>query len=109
MPTPIKKKRRRKKQRRQQKLKNKVAKATLNACITSYLRLKCPFIINKTHRIIAMREGIHPKYNPVVFQDISTGEMFVTRSTIRTTQKIELEGKEYGLVRVEVSCSSHPF
>jgi large subunit ribosomal protein L31 len=56
-----------------------------------------------------MKEGIHPKYNPVVFQDISTGEMFVTRSTIRTTQKIELEGKEYGLVRLEVSSSSHPF
>jgi len=56
-----------------------------------------------------MKEGIHPTYNPVVFQDISTGEMFITRSTMRTTQKIELEGKEYGLVRLEVSSSCHPF
>jgi large subunit ribosomal protein L31 len=56
-----------------------------------------------------MKEGIHPKYNPVVFQDITTGEMFITRSTMRTTQKIELEGKEYGLVRLEVSSASHPF
>jgi large subunit ribosomal protein L31 len=57
----------------------------------------------------AMKEGIHPKYNPVVFQDITTGEMFITRSTMRTTQKIELDGKEYGLVRLEVSSASHPF
>jgi large subunit ribosomal protein L31 len=56
-----------------------------------------------------MKEGIHPQYNPVVFQDITTGEMFITRSTMRTTQKIELEGKEYGLVRLEVSSASHPF
>jgi len=56
-----------------------------------------------------MKEGIHPAYNPVVFQDIATGEMFITRSTMRTSQKIELDGKEYGLVRLEVSSSSHPF
>jgi large subunit ribosomal protein L31 len=56
-----------------------------------------------------MKEGIHPQYNPVVFQDITTGEMFITRSTMRTTQKIELDGKEYGLVRLEVSSASHPF
>jgi large subunit ribosomal protein L31 len=56
-----------------------------------------------------MKEGIHPQYNPVVFQDITTGEMFITRSTMRTSQKIELEGKEYGLVRLEVSSASHPF
>ncbi len=56
-----------------------------------------------------MKEGIHPKYNPVVFQDITTGEMFITRSTMRTSQKIELDGKEYGLVRLEVSSASHPF
>lgn len=56
-----------------------------------------------------MKEGIHPTYNPVVFQDISTGEMFVTRSTMKTSQTIDLEGKTYGLVRLEVSSSSHPF
>ncbi len=56
-----------------------------------------------------MKEGIHPQYNPVVFQDITTGEMFITRSTMRTSQKIELDGKEYGLVRLEVSSASHPF
>lgn len=45
-----------------------------------------------------MKEGIHPKYNPVVFQDITTGDMFITRSTMNTKQTIDVDGKTYGLV-----------
>ncbi len=58
-----------------------------------------------------MKAGIHPEYKEVVFQDISTGETFVTRSTIEKTSgdTITLDGKEYPLVRVEVSSASHPF
>ncbi|BBN58528.1 MULTISPECIES: type B 50S ribosomal protein L31 [Hydrogenovibrio] len=58
-----------------------------------------------------MKAGIHPDYNEVVFQDISTGETFLTRSTIQKTsgETITLDGKEYPLVRVEVSSASHPF
>jgi large subunit ribosomal protein L31 len=58
-----------------------------------------------------MKAGIHPEYNEVVFQDISTGETFITRSTIEKTSgdTITLDGKEYPLVRVEVSSASHPF
>jgi large subunit ribosomal protein L31 len=58
-----------------------------------------------------MKEGIHPEYNEVVFQDISTGDTFITSSTIKKTSgdSITLEGKEYPLVRIEVSSSSHPF
>ncbi len=58
-----------------------------------------------------MKAGIHPEYNEVVFQDISTGETFLTRSTIEKTSgdTITLDGKEYPLVRVEVSSASHPF
>lgn len=56
-----------------------------------------------------MKAGIHPEYNPVVFQDITTGDMFITRSTMNTKQTIELDGQTYGLVRLEVSSSSHPF
>lgn len=58
-----------------------------------------------------MKEGIHPEYNEVVFQDISTGDTFITSSTITKTsgETITLDGKEYPLVRVEVSSSSHPF
>lgn len=58
-----------------------------------------------------MQAGIHPEYNEVVFQDISTGETFLTRSTIEKTSgdTITLDGKDYPLVRIEVSSASHPF
>lgn len=57
-----------------------------------------------------MKKGIHPEYREVVFQDISTDFTFLTRSTITTRDKIQwTDGKEYPLVKVEVSSQSHPF
>ncbi len=58
-----------------------------------------------------MQADIHPEYKDVVFQDISTGETFITRSTIKKTsgETITLDGTDYPLVRVEVSSASHPF
>ncbi len=58
-----------------------------------------------------MKAGIHPEYKEVVFQDISTGETFLTRSTLEKTsgETITLDGNEYPLVRIEVSSASHPF
>jgi large subunit ribosomal protein L31 len=57
-----------------------------------------------------MKEGIHPDYHPVVFLDTSTGEKFITRSTIKSKETIKWEdGKEYPLIKVEVSSASHPF
>lgn len=57
-----------------------------------------------------MKKGIHPEYNEVVFQDISTDFAFLTRSTIKAKDTITwTDGKEYPLVKVEVSSRSHPF
>jgi large subunit ribosomal protein L31 len=57
-----------------------------------------------------MKKGIHPAYREVVFQDISTDFSFLTRSTISTKETIKwADGKEYPLVKVEVSSQSHPF
>jgi len=58
-----------------------------------------------------MQADIHPEYKDVVFQDISTGETFITRSTIEKTsgETITLDGNDYPLVRIEVSSASHPF
>lgn len=57
-----------------------------------------------------MKQGIHPRYRPVVFRDVSTGYSFLTRSTISTKRKIQWEdGEEYPLVTLEISSSSHPF
>ena len=57
-----------------------------------------------------MKKDIHPQYNMVVFKDLSTDVAFLTRSTAKSKETIEWEdGKEYPLVKVEISSSSHPF
>ena len=57
-----------------------------------------------------MKKGIHPEYREVVFMDVQSDFKFLTRSTIKTEEKIKWEdGKEYPLVKVEVSSASHPF
>ena len=56
------------------------------------------------------KEGIHPNYRPVVFQDTSAGFSFITRSTVKTDKTIVWEdGNEYPLYSVEISSASHPF
>ena len=57
-----------------------------------------------------MKKDIHPTdYRPVVFKDMSNGDMFLTRSTCKTKETIEFEGETYPLIKVEISSSSHPF
>lgn len=57
-----------------------------------------------------MKKDIHPNYREVVFLDTSSEYQFLTRSTIETKDTIVWEdGKEYPLVKVEVSSASHPF
>lgn len=58
-----------------------------------------------------MKKGIHPtNYRPVVFQDLSNGASFLTRSTVATDDTIKWEdGNEYPLVKVHISSASHPF
>jgi len=57
-----------------------------------------------------MKADIHPEYKEVVFQDLSSDFSFLTKSTISSKETIKWEdGKEYPLVKVEVSSASHPF
>ena len=57
-----------------------------------------------------MKKGIHPDYREVVFKDVSTDFAIKTRSTVKTDQTIEWEdGKEYPLVKLDISSASHPF
>ena len=38
-----------------------------------------------------MKKGIHPdNYRPVVFKDMSNGDMFLTKSTAKTNDTVEL-------------------
>ena len=58
-----------------------------------------------------MKQGIHPEsYRFVVFKDMSNGYAFLSRSTAATRETIQWEdGKEYPLIKVEISSASHPF
>jgi large subunit ribosomal protein L31 len=56
-----------------------------------------------------MKKDIHPDYREVVFQDSQTGDMFLTRSTMKTTQTIDFHGVEMPVVKLEVTSASHSF
>jgi large subunit ribosomal protein L31 len=57
-----------------------------------------------------MKADIHPKYQNVVFQDVSSNFAILTRSTMTSKETIKWEdGKDYPLVKVEISSQSHPF
>jgi large subunit ribosomal protein L31 len=45
----------------------------------------------------------------VLFIDTATGQEWVTRSTMTSKEKREVEGEEIPVVRLEVSSYSHPF
>lgn len=57
-----------------------------------------------------MKADIHPDtYRTVVFEDLASGERFLIGSTIRTTETVTVDGKEYPKFTVEISSKSHPF
>jgi large subunit ribosomal protein L31 len=57
-----------------------------------------------------MKKDIHPDYRPVVFHDTTSGESWITRSTMATEETTTWEdGNEYPLAKVSISSTSHPF
>lgn len=57
-----------------------------------------------------MKKDIHPTYREVVFLDTSSNFKFLTCSTLDAKETIKWEdGKEYPLIKVEISSASHPF
>jgi large subunit ribosomal protein L31 len=57
-----------------------------------------------------MKKGIHPEsYRPVVFKDMSNGDMFLSQSTCATKETVEFEGETYPLIKIEISSTSHPY
>lgn len=58
-----------------------------------------------------MKKDIHPSnYRMVVVKDISCDEAFLTRSCAPSRETtVWTDGKEYPLVKVEISSASHPF
>ena len=59
-----------------------------------------------------MKRDIHPTYVPVVFRDQTTGDAFLTRSTLPGTRTLPTlrwtDGVDYPVVDVEISSASHP-
>lgn len=57
-----------------------------------------------------MKKDLHPDFKPVVFKDISCDYSYLTKSTAKSKETIKWEdGKEYPLIKFEVSSASHPF
>ena len=58
-----------------------------------------------------MKKGIHPEdYRFVIFKDISLNESWLTRSAAPSKETETWEdGKEYPLIKLEISSLSHPF
>jgi large subunit ribosomal protein L31 len=58
-----------------------------------------------------MKKDIHPSnYRFVVFRDMSNGTMFLSRSTAASKETVQWEdGKEYPVIKLEISNTSHPF
>ena len=76
--------------------------------ITLFYRIVNEIIINK--KDTEMKKGLHPEsYRPVVFKDMSNGDMFLSQSTCNTKETIEFEGETYPVVKIEISSTSHPF
>ena len=57
------------------------------------------------------KKELHPKdYRTVVFMDEAANFSFLTKSTAKSEETIKWEdGKEYPLVKVQISSASHPF
>ncbi len=58
-----------------------------------------------------MKKDIHPaNYRFVAFKDMSNNDVFIGKSTVNTRETIIWEdGKEYPLVKLEITNTSHPF
>lgn len=57
------------------------------------------------------KKELHPKdYRFVVFADEAAKFSFLTRSTAKSDETIKwTDGKEYPLVKMQISSASHPF
>lgn len=58
-----------------------------------------------------MKKGIHPETNRyVVFEDNQNSSRFLVMSTLPSKETVKWEdGKDYPLIRSEITSASHPF
>lgn len=56
-----------------------------------------------------MKPDIHPDYHKVIFVDNATGEEWMSRSTMVSSQTREVDGEEVPVIHLEITSASHPF
>lgn len=56
-----------------------------------------------------MKSGIHPKYDYVMFRDVSADFEFVSRSCATSKETATWNEQEIPLIRLDISSASHPF
>ena len=56
-----------------------------------------------------MKRDIHPDYHKVLFVDTATGDEWVSRSTLASSETREIDGEQVPVVKLEISSFSHPF
>ena len=57
-----------------------------------------------------MKKNIHPKYQPIIFFDVSSNKSFLLSSTLSPKETMKYEdGQEYPVYKIETSSESHPF
>ena len=56
-----------------------------------------------------MKPDIHPDYHKVLFVDTATGDEWVSRSTLSSSETREIDGEQIPIVKLEISSFSHPF
>jgi large subunit ribosomal protein L31 len=50
----------------------------------------------------------HPDLNNVCFLDVATGKRFLTKSTMKSARKEQIDGQEYFVIVRDVTMDSHP-
>ena len=56
-----------------------------------------------------MKSDIHPDYHKVLYIDTATGDEWVSRSTLTSSETKEVDGEELPVIKLEISSFSHPF
>ena len=55
-----------------------------------------------------MKPEGHPSLNDVCFLDIGTGRRFLTKSTMKSPRKENIDGQEHFVIVRDVTMDSHP-
>ena len=57
-----------------------------------------------------MKKDTHPKYQPIIFHDVTCNKSFLISSTLSPKETMKYEdGNEYPVYKIETSSESHPF